>query len=448
MTDRPVSRLATTPVTRRRFLAGAAGAAGALAVGQRSILPARAATPSASGIDHIVVVMMENRSFDHFLGWLPNADGVQSAKKRFPTASGELIGNYHLTETMGCGHPDPDHSYEGGRYQLNGGKLDNFARGQNDAFAVGYYRAEDRPFMSQLALNYTTCDRYFCGIMAETYPNRFYIHSGMTDRLHNNTTTSTMPTIWDQLNRPGGPTGRYYFSDIPFLALWGTKYVSIAAEYEQFLADATAGTLPNVSYLDPRFEDEGTGSSGDDHPHADIRAGDAFLAEVFHALSSGPGWDRTVFIVTYDEWGGFYDHVVPPRVTATSPLDKDVVGGKARLGYRVPCIVASPWTKGDPRHPRVDHRLYDHTSVLKLIESTFKLKPLTARDASRSAHDPGDLAAALGRGAGDASVPSSIPTLLAPPVVNPCGPTNPSAAGEDDTWGALRASGLLKGWGV
>ncbi|MHB1855241.1 MAG: alkaline phosphatase family protein [Acidimicrobiales bacterium] len=440
------SPLPTAPLTRRRFLAGAAGAAGALAIGPSAARAARAATSPSSGIDHIVVVTMENRSFDHFLGWLPNADGLQSPRRRFRTASGQLIGNYHLTETMGCGHPDPDHSYEGGRYQLDGGRLDNFARGNNDAFAVGYYTAADRPFMSQLALNYTTCDRYFCGIMAETYPNRFYTHAGQTDRLHNTTTVSTLPTIWDQLNHAGGPTGRYYFSDIPFLALWGTKYVSIASSYEEFLADAAAGTLPNVSYLDPRFEDEGSGTSGDDHPHADIRAGDAFLAQAFHAVSTGPNWDRTVFIVTYDEWGGFYDHVIPPRVTATSPVDKDLVDGRALLGYRVPCIVASPWTKGDPHSPRVNHGLYDHTSILKLITSTFGLKPLTARDASRSPKDPANLAALLARGSGDASVPGSIPAFLTPPVVNPCGPTDPMPV--DGTWSGLRASGLLKGWPV
>ena len=439
--------MSASSITRRRFIKGAVGAAATGLVGSRWVRPARAAVSSSSGIDHIVVVMMENRSFDHFLGWLPNADGLQSAKARFRTASGQLVGNHHLTETMGCGHPDPDHSYEGGRFQLDHGKLDNFARGNNDSFAVGYYTAADRPFMSQLALNYTTLDRYFCGIMAETYPNRFFMHAGMTDRLHNSTATATMPTIWDRLNQAGGPTGRYYFNDLPFLALWGDKYVSIAGPHAEFLADAAAGTLPNVAYLDPRFEDEGSGTSGDDHPHADIRAGDAFLAQVFHAVATGPNWDRTVFIVTYDEWGGFYDHVVPPRVTATSPLDKDLVGGRALLGYRVPCIIASPFTRGDPHHPRVIHSLYDHTSILKFIESNFHLRPLTARDASRRSDDPGNVATALARGRGNADVPSSIPASLPPPVVIACGAANPAPGQkEDDTWSGLRTSGLLEGW--
>lgn len=420
-----------------------------MVLGSRLIRPARAATPSSTGIDHIVMVTMENRSFDHFLGWLPNADGLRSSKPRFPTADGKLVGNYHLTETMGCGHPDPDHSYAGGRYELNGGKLDNFARGKNDVFAVGYYDAADRPFMSKLALNYTTCDRYFCSIMSSTYPNRFFTHAGRTDRLSNTTTTSTLPTIWDQLNRPGGPTGRYYFSDIPFLALWGAKYLGIAEPFAAFAADAAAGTLPNFSYIDPRFEDEGSGTSGDDHPHADIRAGDSFLASIFHSVATGPNWSRTVFIITYDEWGGFYEHVEPRRVTATSPLDHDVVDGKALTGFRVPCIVASPFTKGDPSNPRVNHALFDHTSILKFVESNFGLKPIAGRDGSRLPTDPADLGLVLRRGAGTTAVPSDIPAFLAPPVVLPCGGLNETGGDEsDDMWPELRALARGSGWSV
>lgn len=443
----------SSSTNRRTFLKGAAAAGGALLLGSRSPLRYRlasAAVAGSSGIDHIVVVTMENRSFDHFLGWLPNANGRQDDQtKRFPTKSGALVANHHLTEKMGCAHPDPDHSYEGGRFQLDGGKMDRFALGANDEFALGYYRAADRPFMSRLALNYTTCDRYFCSILGPTFPNRFFTHSGRTDRLDDATTTSTLPTIWDQLNRTGGPTGRYYFSDVPFTALWGTKYLSISSPITQFLSDAATGSLPNVSYVDPRFEDEGSGTSGDDHPHADIRAGDAFLAEMFHAVATGPNWPRTAFIVTYDEWGGFYDHVAPPRVTATSSsVDKDLVGGKALLGFRVPCIIASPFTKGDPGNPRVAHNLFDHTSLLKLIESNFALKPVGPRDASRSTRDPANLALTLRRGTGITAIPSDIPAFLPPPVVIPCSAANPGVVSNDTNWGAIRASGLLDGWSL
>src|SRR3954453_15333349 len=220
--------------------------------------------------------------------------------------------------------------------------------------------------------------------MAETYPNRFYHHPGRTYRTDTSFDSSTLPTIWDRL-ADAGLRGRYYFSDVTFTALWGTKYLPISAPFAQFLADGASGDLPQVSFVDPRFEDEGSGTSGDDHPHGDVRAGDNFLAEVFHALTLGPNWANTVLIVNYDEWGGFYDHVPPPRAAASALEDigrpgnnvedpDQIVNGKALLGFRVPCIVASPFTKGSPLQPRVygtpthQRAPFDHTSVLKLIE--------------------------------------------------------------------------------
>ncbi len=174
--------------------------------------------------------MMENRSFDHFLGWLPHADGRQAGLE-YPDQRGTNRSTFHQTQLSGCGFKDPDHSYSGGRYQYNHGRMNGFlSDSENDSFAISYYEAADRPFMSRLAQSYTTCDRYFCSILGPTYPNRFFQHSAQTDRLTDALSLSRLPTIWDQLNKPGGPTGRYYFSDVPFLALWGLKYLPIAAE--------------------------------------------------------------------------------------------------------------------------------------------------------------------------------------------------------------------------
>src|ERR1700710_1205384 len=234
--------------------------------------PAPLPAPARSGVDHIILVMMENRSFDHFAGWVPAADGRQRGQ-RFVDRYGVPHTSWHLRDFQGCGHPDPDHSYEGGRIQLNQGKCDGFLRsGENDPFAIGYYAAADLDFWRQASADWTVCDRYFAATMAETYPNRFYQHAGRTDRLHNSTTTSSLPTIWDRL-AAAGRTGRYYFSDIPFTALWGTTYTSISKPFSQFLSDCAADSLPDVSFVDPRFEDEGSGTSGDDHPHADVRSG-------------------------------------------------------------------------------------------------------------------------------------------------------------------------------
>ncbi len=180
------------------------------------------------------------------------------------------------------------------------------------------------------------------------------------------------------------------------------KYVDITALYADFLADCAAGTLPAVSFVEPSFTtllnlDE------DDHPFSDVRNGDAFLAKTFHAVSTSPNWSNTVFIINFDEWGGFYDHVAPPRAVAPNNTDADLVNGKALLGFRVPCIVASPWTKGNPASPTVNHTVFDHTSVLKMIESVFGVAPLAAREESS---DVGNLLSVLNLNISQTAVPS------------------------------------------
>ena len=199
----------------------------------------------------------------------------------------------------------------------------------------------DLPVIGALAERYTTLDRYFCAFAGETFPNRFYQHAGQTDRDHNSEAPSTLPTIWDQLspiaNTDGIPTGGYYYQDSPFLALWAspgdrargdvqvpgvlppvqptpTPSTAALSAGTSFVAACENGTLPNVCYIDPAFDNEGTGTSGDDHPLGDIRLGERFIADAYHALADNGYLDDTVFIVTFDEWGGFYDHVPPPRV--------------------------------------------------------------------------------------------------------------------------------------
>ncbi len=285
-------------LSRRQVLAGAAGVAGALALGTQGHASAatRLPAPATSGIDHIVVLMMENRSFDHYLGWLPGADGRQAGLS-YVDRDGVTRSTQHLTDYQGCAHPDPDHSFEGGRVQYNGGRCDGWLRsGENDEFAIGYYGQQDLGFYGHAAPYWTTFDRYFSATLAETYPNRFYQHSAQTDRIHNSTDVATMPTIWDRLAAKGVPHA-YYYVDVPFLALYGTKYLDISRSWAQFRLDAAAGTLPAVSFLDPKFLDEGTGSSADDHPHADIRAGQSFLNDVYEAVTGGPGWARTALVV-------------------------------------------------------------------------------------------------------------------------------------------------------
>ena len=186
---------------------------------------------------------------------------------------------------------------------------------------------------------------------------------------------STLPTIWDRLAERG-VEGRYYFSDVPFLALWGAKYLPISRVIGQFYADCAAGTLPAVSFVDPRFTGEDLGLSNDDHPHADIRNGEVFLNDVYNAVTSSPNWINTVMIINFDEWGGFFDHV-PPVAAPIPPADAAAGNTDGLRGFRVPALVVSPWA----RRSFIASGLYDHTSVLKMIEARWNLRPLTVRDA-------------------------------------------------------------------
>ena len=431
-------------VSRREFLKSAALAGGgAVFLGGAESILAKTTTlpkPNKSGINHIVLVTMENRSFDHFLGWLPGANGVQAGLS-YTDTSGSTYSTYALSDYQGCGHADPDHSYAGGRVQYDNGKCDGFLQTAppGDTFPIGYYQQSDLAFLGQAAPGWTTFNGYFAAIMAETFPNRIYQHAAQTDRLSNSMTISKLPTIWDRL-ADHSISRRYYYSDIPLLALWGSKYLSISAPIAQFFADCLAATLPHVSVVEPRFLGESQGLSNDDHPFADIRNGEAFLNSVYAAVTSSPLWRNTVLIINFDEWGGFFEHV-PPTAAPIPPADRAAGNLDGFRGFRVPCLIISPWS----RRGFVAGGIYDHTSVLKMIEWRWNLRPLTIRDASAR-----NLALAL-----DFSVPDvAAPQYAVPP--GPFGsicisgaPTPLAQAGfASENWNSLRVQALQHGWPI
>jgi phospholipase C len=422
-------------LTRRSFLQLMGASTGAALTGAEflSQTAARAApalsAQGSNGIEHVVVLMMENRSFDHFLGWLPGANGRHDMA--YPATDGNVYRNYPLApDFQGCGYSDPDHSWEGWLIEYNYGEMDGFLQRPTaldlnpgvtaaaaNTFPVGFYAnlnpdgtrkaVPDLPVLGALAQNYTTLDHYFCSFAGETFPNRLYQHAARTDRDHNITKISALPTIWDQLspipNNQGIPTGGYFFRDLPFLALWGLKYfpfwhlfapgdtdvLGFPVTTLPFLDTVAQGLLPNVAFVDPEFAlaDDGTGN--DDHPKADIRRGERFIADTYHALAGAGYLDSTVLIITFDEWGGFFDHVRPPQViddtnpatvdhtgNSTTPTDGRLVPDYTQLGFRVPAIVVSNLAAATVAHAGP----FEHASTLKMIESTFGLRSLTARD--------------------------------------------------------------------
>ena len=220
--------------------------------------------PEDSGIEHIIVVTMENRSFDHFLGWFPNADTRQHAT--YPVYNDGVQTTYPLApDYQGCGHPNPDHSYSGERIDYNAGAMNGWLLNtNNDKYCVGFYRETDIPFLAAVGRNYVTLDHYFSSFLGPTFPNRLFLLAAQTDRLDDSLDLTTLPTIFDRLSA-AGVSARYYFNNVPFVGLWGLKYLSISHLHSEFLSDAAAGTLPAVSFVDPRFTilDDDTGTDDD-----------------------------------------------------------------------------------------------------------------------------------------------------------------------------------------
>ena len=378
---------------RRSFLIGAGAVGGAALSG--GLLTSCGPPPgsilnlpaSSSPVDHVVVLMMENRSFDHWLGWLGADEAwLDNAARRYgPTAavqgaphqtyldpSGTPVATAHLLDYLaggnpwrGCDHPDPGHGWNHGRRQRDSGFL---ATGSgNDPFATGYYLADDVPFSSRLARRFTVCDQSFASVLGPTYPNREYLHSAQSGGYKNNYLPIAeggfaWPTIWEKLAAASVPAG-YFYVDLPVTALFGSRLNQYSAPIDQYFGRCAAGTLPNVTFLDPGFN---TGSRTDNHPHADIRAGEAFVRDVFAAFAESPHWQNGLFILTYDEWGGFFDHVAPPRAVddRASTNDADDFG---QLGFRIPTVLASPYSQVGA----VDHTTYDHTSILRFLEWRF-----------------------------------------------------------------------------
>src|SRR3954468_909722 len=326
--------LPDSSLSRREFLERTAYAAGI--AGAASILPAetlvsqaaQAATrrnplpsPRNVEIDHFVILMMENRSYDHYFGWLGNvSDATQHQTYR--NAQGQPVQTRHASwmgrgEWQGCDHPDPGHGWNNGRAQLQGGFI---APGSgNDEFALSYYNKGELPAIHAAAQNYTLYDRYFCSILTSTWPNRYYKWSGQSGGLINNnppagTAGNQWETIFDRAIARG-LTARYYHVDLPFSVVWGPRAAPWTNPVSRYYDDCAAGTLPNITIVDPGFVGENVdGTGSDEHPLGAVRLGQSYMANVVNAFIHSPNYKRGALFIIYDEWGGFFDHVRPPRV--------------------------------------------------------------------------------------------------------------------------------------
>ena len=319
-----------------------------------------------AGIDTFVVLMMENRSFDHILGARRllegRAENGLTGAEWNPDPAGNPVGIFQLTNFTPA---DPPHHWEDAHAQWNGGANDGFVRahaGSSQAEVMGYHVRADVPVTWALADEFAVCDRWHSSVLGPTFPNRYHLHCATSEGLTHNAPLADTTSIFDLLGHAGFE-GRSYFHDLAFQTTYSR--FSGAHGIETFFADAAAGTLPPFSVIDPKFAGP---DANDDHPETDVRLGQALIGSVYAALAASPQWSRCMFILTYDEHGGFYDHVAPGTTAAEHP-------GFEQLGFRVPAIVAGP----SIRRNSVISEPLEHVSVVSTLTRRFGLPSLNER---------------------------------------------------------------------
>jgi phospholipase C len=342
---------------------------------------------SFEDIEHIVVLVLENRSFDHLLGYRFDVDADGGNLKRLPDGSPRpRLQAPRFT-------PGPHHTYDHVFRQLAvdsagvatmSGFIEDYATIPGVVFpemVMGYYDQDVLSVYDYLATNYLVCDRWFCSVPGPTLPNRCFLFAGHSDGIVDNThlalhlLTHRVETLFDHLTAHN-VSWRSYYHDIPSLRFFKQFTVSLdhVRKIEQFYLDAEYGRLPSVSWLDPNFTVQSAiplpggilmpDRSNDDHPPADIRRGQDLVASVYRALRNNAKWANTLLIVTYDEHGGFYDHVPPPIRDELAPFNNRLF---SRFGVRVPTFVISPWVaKGT-----TSSEVFEHTSIAKTIFDRF-----------------------------------------------------------------------------
>ena len=385
----------------------------------------------ADKIDHVVVLMFENRSFDCVLGRLrpagPDFEGLTGAESNSyapPVGPIRRITSWHDPTlepgVMTIPDPDPGELFDDINTQLYGlGNAPNPAPPPMAGFVENYMRqpAADRPFdprapmhyftpdqlpvMSELARSFAVSDQWFAAAPCQTWPNRFFVHTGTAGGYVNNSPAHfpyLMPSIFQRLASVGRMS-RVYFHDMPQSITLADQWLAAAERFrriDSFWDDAEHGDLPDYAFVEPRyFTDDVLGlMPNDQHPPHDVVYGEQLLAKVYNALRSSPAWKKTLFVVTNDEHGGCYDHVSPPPAAPPAPQAGHDGFLFDRYGVRVPALIISPYVAAGsvlrattPGAGRVVP--FDHTSIIRTLRERFDPngEPLTGRDAAAPSLD-------------------------------------------------------------
>jgi phospholipase C len=380
---------------RRDAIKTIGGLAGAATLSR--MLPACGGNDGPNGITTYVFMMMENRSYDHLLGaW--NAleghpgDGHAGSSVTELDVNNQPVTAWEPNKDQLC-DLDPPHDWDHAHFAFNSGACDQFLKAHQmdhqSATAtevMQYLTRTEVPVSYALADAYTVCDRWFCSVMGPTWPNRFYWHTGSSGGLMTNELPAdgylTWPSLYNRLQEKNVDWA-YYYGSIPVLSALNnpgpyqleTDYIATRVRtFANFFTDAMAGKLPPVVYIDPAFY------QNDDHPPIHPINGQELIASVYTALAMSPQWKNCMLVVTYDENGGFKDHVAPPKT-----MDDYAATGFDQMGFRVPTIVAGPYVK----ESYISSVVYDHTSPLRHVQNTFGLDPLSMR--SQAANDLTDV---------------------------------------------------------
>jgi phospholipase C len=393
------------PISRRAFVKGA-GLVGAAGLVAPSLLPPTAWAKSwnvgrhghhRTPIKHVIVSMQENRSFDHYFGYAPwiGRYGPPPGYAQ-PDGHGGTVAPYRFTALSTA---DVGHSWSDVHDEWNHGAMDGFFT-TDGIDCMGYYTARELPFYYGLIEDSTLCVNYFSSVLGPTWPNRFYLVAGTSGGITTNGVWGygvfDTPIILDLLEAAGVSWKIYnigwdnvVIGDSDNVFVFWKRWAHdprTRARKKDYLYDVAHGLLPQVSFIIPSYS-----RGWDEHPPADISVGMRFQKQLINALRDSSAWERSAYILTYDEHGGYFDHVAPPIVDAYG------------LGIRVPAWVISPFAK--PHH--LEPKAYDHTSILKFIEGVFGLPTLASINHRFDRSTPGgpNYEAALGRPKGPPAPP-------------------------------------------
>ena len=378
------ARQTRTGISRRTFLKGSVAAGGAVLGGGLLSTTLRPSSVRAADtpIDHIVVAMQENRSFDHYFGYAPQVQAAgfgPPAGYTQPDGTGGTVAPYRFTDLQ---TPDIPHYWSAVHDQWDGGLMDGFYTNAG-IWSMGYYTATELPFYYSLLNDSTLCGGFFCSLLGPTWPNRFYLAAGTSGGITTNGLWGygifDYPIILDLLDA-AGITWKVYnlgWDSVPYgntdnVFVFWKRYAHdprTLGSKGSYLNDLRRDRLPQVSFLIPSYA-----RGWDEHPPADVSVGMGIQEETITALRASSAWESSVYIITYDEHGGYFDHVAPPPVDAFG------------LGVRIPTWIVSPWAK--PGH--IEPTTYDFGSILKFIERVYGLPTLASVNHLFDAATPGD----------------------------------------------------------